>query len=130
MTSTTEPRTYADLPIAHWFSISVYLLLIGLLTLTTWWPNPVDGASKTMMLVIKLLPLLILLPGLWKGRNMTYIWAAFVILLYFMQASMSAYLNQWAWPPTTAAILTTLFFCGVLWKLKSDPGNPGVSRQR
>jgi len=120
--------TYRELPPAHWISLALYFALIAQMIMTTFWPNPVEGASPVVLLTIKVLPLALLLPGLLKGRNTTYIWACFVVLLYFMQASVSAYLREWAWSPTTTVVLTTLFFCTAMLKLKTDPGNTGITR--
>lgn len=125
---TTAVRRYSDLPLAHWVALACFLGLILVLTVTTFWPSPVEGASAAVILSVKILPLLIFVPGLLRARNTTYIWACFMLMIYFIPFSASAYLNSW---PTSTVILLALtigFFTAAMFKLKHDPGNPGMNR--
>lgn len=124
----TAVRSYSDLPVAHWIGLASFLAMIGVLALTTFWPAPVEGASKAVILSVKVIPLLIFVPGLVRARNTTYIWACFMVMIYFVPFSASAYMNDW---PTTTLILlalTILFFVAAMFKLRHDPGNPGMNR--
>jgi|AntDeeMetagen134_2_1112570.scaffolds.fasta_scaffold00035_9 uncharacterized membrane protein len=125
---TTAVRRYSDLPLAHWVALACFLGLILVLTVTTFWPSPVEGASALVILSVKILPLLLFIPGLLRARNTTYIWACFMLMIYFIPFSASAYINDW---PTTTVILLALtiaFFTAAMFKLKHDPGNPGMNQ--
>ena len=121
-------RRYADLPLAHWIALACFLGLIGVLTLTTFWPEPVEDASRLVILCVKLIPLLIFVPGLVRARNTTYIWACFMMMIYFIPLSISAYLNNWPVSAVTLLGLNLGFFVAAMFKLKHDPGNPGMHR--
>ncbi|TVP60828.1 MAG: DUF2069 domain-containing protein [Halomonadaceae bacterium] len=129
MATPSRTLTYSDLPPSHWVSLSLYGTLIALMIMTTFWPDPVEGASPVVMLSIKLFPLLVFLPGLIVGRNTTYIWTCFVVLVYFMQSSVNAYLHEWAWAPSTVMVVTCLYFGTAMLKLKADPGNQGIGQE-
>ena len=121
---------HQDLPMAHWLSLATYLLLMATLALTTFWPDPVDGASPLVILSVKLVPLLIFLPGLIRAKNTTYIWVCFVLMLYFIQLSVSAYLHEWPWHTTTVMGLTVVFFTTAMAKIRKDRNNPGLPLRR
>lgn len=105
--------------VAHAIALSLYLAILALLILTTFWPEPVEGASVALMLTIKLVPLLLLMPGLLKGRNKTYQWLCFVILIYFTDGILRAYLSGFEWPPTLMAGLTTALFVTAIVKIRA-----------
>ncbi|PIE43122.1 MAG: hypothetical protein CSA50_06955 [Gammaproteobacteria bacterium] len=113
--------------IARRLTLASYALLILLLVFTTFDGSVPPEASKGIILSIKLLPLLILLPGLIKRRTRSHIWLCFIVLLYFTQASAQFYLTQWATLPMLYSILTaTLFICSMLyvnWQNKASATN-------
>lgn len=123
---TETARRYSDLPLAHWLGLASFLALMGVLALTTFWPEPVE-ASKTVVLTIKLAPLLIFVPGLLRGRNLTYIWACFMMMIYFAPLSVSSYLYGWPLTSVIPMALTLVFFVAALFKLRQDPRNPGIT---
>ncbi|WP_179105575.1 DUF2069 domain-containing protein [Vreelandella utahensis] len=123
---TETARRYSDLPLAHWIGLASFFALMGILALTTFWPEPVE-ASKTAVLIIKLAPLLIFVPGLLRGRNLTYIWACFMMMIYFAPLSVSSYLYGWPLTSVIPMVLTLVFFVAALFKLRHDPRNPGIS---
>lgn len=124
---TETARRYSDLPLAHWIGLGSFLALMGILALTTFWPTPVEGASKTAILLIKLVPLVIFLPGLVRGRNLTYIWACFMMMIYFAPLSVNSYLYDWPLSTVIPLGLTLVFFVAALFKLRQDPRNPGIT---
>ncbi|PIE40139.1 MAG: hypothetical protein CSA51_01870, partial [Gammaproteobacteria bacterium] len=74
------------------------------------------GASKGVVLGVKLIPLLILLPGLIKHSTRAHIWLCFIVLLYFTQASVQFYLTEWSVQPMLYSFLTaTIFICSMLY---------------
>lgn len=124
MTETT--RRHADLPLAHWVGLASFFALMAILALTTFWPEPVQ-ASKTIVLIIKLAPLALFIPGLLRGRNLTYIWACFMMMIYFAPLSVSSYLYGWPLTSVIPTVLTLVFFIAALFKLRQDPQNPGIT---
>lgn len=90
--------------------VAVYALLLGLLTLTTFWPAPVAGASPWPILAVKLVPLLVFLPGLVRGHNRTLIWMSFVLLVYFTLSFMAAWSGRGDWPHWSLAGVSLLLF--------------------
>lgn len=80
-------------------------------------PNPVVWFALS-------LPLLILLPGLWRGGLRSYAWMSFVSLLYFAQAVTALFVAQqrvWDWLDLVASVL--LFVCALLfirWRARAD----------
>lgn len=67
---------------------------IALLMVVLWWeawaapPTPV---SRLFWLAIKLLPLLIPLPALWRGSARAHVLAALLVMLYFCDGVATAY---------------------------------------
>ena len=107
---------------AHAISMALYFSILALLVLTTFWPNPVEGASVWVLLAVKLVPLLILLPGLIKARSKTYQWLCFVIMLYFTDGIMRAYLSGYDWPPTLMTLLTAGIFITAIIRIRAATG--------
>ncbi|WP_097460258.1 DUF2069 domain-containing protein [Mangrovitalea sediminis] len=91
-------------------TVLVYALLLAWLVLTTFWPAPVAGASAGSLLAVKLIPLLIFLPGVWRGQNRTLIWMSFVLLFYFLAGFMSAWVHHGHWRDSMVAAMSALLF--------------------
>lgn len=89
--------------------ISYFLLLI-LMVVTTFYSDIPEEASKSVVIAVKLLPLLLFLPGIIKNSPRTHIWLCFVVLIYFMQYSMTAYLHEWAIVPVVTTLVTMSVF--------------------
>lgn len=110
-------------------SLVGYALILALLIVTTFQFPPPEGTSLALVLSIKLLPLLILLPGLLKGTLRPYIWLCFVLLLYFTQAVLYVTQTDWYWLYTLLGVLVILVFLTAMmyvhWSKKSGiPLNP------
>lgn len=104
---------------AHAVSLFLYFSILGLLILTTFWPNPVEGASVWILLSVKLVPLLILAPGVLKARSKTYQWLCFIIMIYFTDGVMRAYLSGFAWPPSLMTALTASLFVSAIVRIRA-----------
>lgn len=65
-----------------WGSYLGLLLAVTLATLVM--PSGERAPNPTVWLLVSV-PLLILLPGLWRGRVTTHIWLCFVSLFYFLR---------------------------------------------
>ncbi|MFO8140325.1 MAG: DUF2069 domain-containing protein [Marinobacter sp.] len=99
-------------------TIALYLGVLATLLITTFYPAPVEGVSLTLMLSVKLLPLLAFAVPVFRGHNRSYIWLAFVVIFYFTQAVVSAWLSEGAVGPTILMVLTFLLFTVAMVHLK------------
>jgi uncharacterized membrane protein len=88
--------------------------LIGLIALCLgwelWWAPLRPGGS---VLVFKVLPLLLPLMGILKGRRYTYQWASLLILLYLGEGLLRATSDpghSWVFAAMEAALSTIFFF--------------------
>ncbi len=102
-------------------TIALYLAVLATLLVTTFWPAPVEGVSiPPLMLTVKLLPLLAFAVPVFRGGHNRggYIWLAFVVIFYFTQAVVSAWLSEGAAGPVTLTILTFLLFTVAMVHLK------------
>lgn len=66
----------------------------ALLVVVLWWEAwaaPATPVSRVFWLVIKLLPLLVPLPALWRGSARAYVLAALLVMLYFCDGIATAY---------------------------------------
>ncbi|KEF32790.1 MAG: DUF2069 domain-containing protein [Gammaproteobacteria bacterium] len=96
----------------------VYLAVLVTLLLTTFLPAPVEGVSVPLMLSVKLLPLLAFAIPVFRGHNKGYIWLAFVVIFYFTQAVVSAWLSEGAPGPVILTVLTLALFVIAMIHLK------------
>lgn len=95
-----------------------YLALLLTLIVTTFVPAPVAGVSVTLVLTVKLVPLLAFLLPVYRGHNRGYIWMTFVVLIYFTQAVVSAWLSQGAPGPVLLTLLCVLLVICAMIHLK------------
>jgi len=110
-------------------SLIGYALILAILIVTTFQFPPPEGTSLALVLSIKLLPLLILLPGMLKGTLRPYIWLCFVLLLYFTQAVLYVTQTDGYWLYNLLCALIILVFLTAMmhvhWSKKSGiPLNP------
>lgn len=97
---------------------ALYLGVLVTLLATTFYPTPVEGVSVPLMLAVKLLPLLPFAVPVFRGHNRGYIWMAFVVIFYFTQAVVSAWLSEGAIGPVILTVLTFLLFTVAMVHLK------------
>jgi len=96
----------------------LYLAVLATLLITTFYPAPVEGVSLTLILSVKLIPLLALIIPVFRGNNRGYIWLSFVVIFYFTQAVVSAWLSEGAPGPVVLMLLTLLLFTMAMVHLK------------
>jgi uncharacterized membrane protein len=101
-----------------WLTSLLYFSVLVTLTVTTFYPAPIAGVSVILILSVKLLPLLALLSLVLRGDNRGYIWLAFVVIFYFTQAAVSAWLSEGAAGPVILTALTLLLFVMAMVHLK------------
>ena len=98
--------------------IGLYVITRAMLLLTTFYPVQVEGVSVTLMLSIKLIPLLLFAVPVFRADNRGIIWMSFVVIFYFTRYTVSAWLSEGAAAPVTLAILTFLLFTVAMFHLK------------
>lgn len=99
-------------------TIALYIGVLATLLITTFYPAPVEGVSIPLMLVVKLVPLLPFAVTVFRGHNRGYIWMSFVVIFYFTQAVVSAWLSEGAPGPVILTVLTFLLFTVAMIHLK------------
>ncbi len=99
---------------------ALYSLLLVMLVVTTFWPAPVQGVSITLMLAVKLVPVVPFAWVVFRGHNRGYIWMSFVLIFYFTQAVVSAWLSEGAPMPVFMSILTFALFTTAMFHLKAN----------
>ncbi len=70
------------------FSCALLVLLYGIKTLVLW-PKAID--TRLVIFVLQALPFVALLPGMLKRRWRTYAWLCFIVLLYFINATLALF---------------------------------------
>ena len=73
-------------------TILLYLATLAALLVSTFYPTQVEGVSVTLMLSVKLVPLLAFAVPVFRGHNRGYIWLSFVVIFYFTQYVVSSWL--------------------------------------
>ena len=99
-------------------TIALYIGVLATLLITTFYPAPVEGVSIPLMLAVKLVPLLPFAVTVFRGHNRGYIWMSFVVIFYFTQAVVSAWLSEGAPGPVILTVLTFLLFTVAMIHLK------------
>lgn len=97
---------------------TLYMLFMALLVVTTFWPDRVEEVSVALMLSVKLLPLLPFALVVYRGHNRGYIWLSFVLIFYFTQAVVTAWLSKGEPAPVLMAVLSLSLFTVAMVHLK------------
>lgn len=89
-------RDYASLArVARMVVLTSYaVLLLTIAGATLLWPSGERSPSAVIWLLLSA-PLLLFLPGLWRGTVNTHAWVCFVSLLYFAAAVVNVLLPAW-----------------------------------
>jgi len=93
-----------------------YLGLITLMVLTSVPPFIPEQSSPWLIGAIKVIPLVIVLPGMLRDKLRSYVWLSFIILFYFAQSVVEAFLSSAATLDVLITALTvTLFIAAMLY---------------
>lgn len=99
-------------------------LLLLVISINRWLAPVGTWRENSMIWVIQCAPLLIFLPGLWRGVVSTYAWLGFVVLVYFAAAVMRLFLPHWQALDTINLMLTIVLFVSALlfirWRARAD----------
>jgi uncharacterized membrane protein len=108
------------------------LLAWGLLAACVAWARLADGASAAALttLALLLVPLLLPLPGLWRGRRRTYAWATLCLTPVLVYALTETVANPSARTPAALVLFTTvLAFVALVAHLRATrDSNPSARR--
>ncbi|MFD2229132.1 DUF2069 domain-containing protein [Alkalimarinus sediminis] len=100
-----------------------YFLLLALMVVSTALSTLPPEASRGFMLAVKVVPLLIFLPGLLKGNLRAHIWLCFVVLFYFTRSVVDAFLTEGAILEavitTTTVVVFVAAMMNVFWQKKT-----------
>lgn len=107
--------------------IALYVITLASLLITTFYPVRVEGVSVTLMLSIKLIPLLLFAVPVFRADNRGMIWLSFVVIFYFTRYTVSAWLSEGAAAPVILAILTFLLFTVAMIHLKLNRTPPATA---
>jgi uncharacterized membrane protein len=77
-----------------------------------------QGSSAALILLVKLLPLLIVLPGLIRDQLRAYIWLCFIILFYFTQSVVESFLSLGSLSDLFITLLTIIIFIAAMLYIK------------
>lgn len=91
--------------------------LIALIFLTLAWEAWLAPASRAI-LILKIVPLLLPLFGILRGKRYTYQWSSMLILLYFAEGVVRAYAERGiaAWLAGAEALLAVVFYlCAIFY---------------
>lgn len=98
-----------------WFS---YVMLLLMMILTSLPGQIPEGSSVLFILLVKLIPLLIILPGLIRDRLRAHIWLCFIILFYFTQSVVETFLSLGSVMDLLITSLTVLLFLASMLYIK------------
>lgn len=107
--------------------IGLYITTLAALLITTFYPVQVEGVSVTLMLSIKLIPLLLFAVPVFRADNRGIIWLSFVVIFYFTRYTVSAWLSEGAAAPVILAILTFLLFTVAMVHLRLNRTPPATA---
>lgn len=92
-----------------------YYALLGVYTLNSLWLIPGGNVTAIVFLwLLKVVPLLIFLPGLRRKHLRTYAWLSFVVLLYFVVGVQTAFVEQTRIYGIVITLLMSLLFCALV----------------
>lgn len=95
-----------------------YALMLLMMVITSLPGQIPEQVSIAVVLSIKLIPLLIMLPGLVKNSLRAYIWLCFIILFYFTQAVVESFLSLGALSDLFISIISVILFISAMLYVK------------
>lgn len=95
-----------------------YLAMLVLLTLGTWVVVPEGREPSVSIFLIRLLPLLVFLPLLWRPNLRGLAWLCFVSLGYFVVAVINAMSPLALWLDYLQLAFIVSLFCSAMWFIR------------
>jgi uncharacterized membrane protein len=118
--------SYAQLAnLARRATLTAFGLLLLTIAVNRWLvPVGTEWQTNAVIWMVQTIPLLIFLPGLWRGGITTYAWLCFVVLIYFAAAVTRLFLPQWGALDTINLALTVAMFVFALmfirWRARAN----------
>lgn len=113
-------------------SLAFVLGLIALLVVNNLWFANLHGARVSVIMAIELLPLLLILPGMFSGSARAHAWACFVVNIYFIKGVVAAFdpaRAPFGWLELLVSLgLFTAALLYVRWKFQFDRRLAGEGR--
>ncbi len=95
--------------------LGLFLLVVDIIV-STLWMVPTHKSPNLVVCLMALLPLALLLPWIIKKNTRAHIWLCFVLLGYFLNAVLHAFIAQYGWLPLLEiTILIGLFISSMLF---------------
>jgi uncharacterized membrane protein len=121
----------------RWLALASGVMLMVLNLAWEIWLAPAAYAPAAVWATIKALPIAVLLPMLWRDRLRAYFAGCLLVLLYFCEGVVLAYVHRaeiwtlssvrpWAWAETVLALV--FFFSAALRLRSSNPNSELESR--
>ncbi len=112
----TTPLTYAQ-RLAARMALASWLSLIALSVLWEWQLAPLRAGGS--WLVLKAVPLLLPLRGVWRGEAYAMQWALLLVLLYLCEGALRSFdAPPAAWLAWAETLLALLFFASAIVYLR------------
>lgn len=89
-----------DTPTPAWIRplcLGSFVILIILQTLSAIHAVQNEGAAAYLVFGIKVLPLLLFIPSLWKNQKRAYAWLGFILCLFFLEPVVDFVAGQQPW---------------------------------
>lgn len=121
----TDAVDYAGrVRIARALTLGLLVLLVLLFTYQTLLAPSFEREPNVVVWAICVLPFILLLPGLIRGRYTTFIWLCYIDLLYFMVAITNWFIPGYGWIAylevgLNVALFTVAMFCARWIKLRN-----------
>lgn len=116
--NSNQQHTILKNKLARHITWGSYVLMLLMMIITSLPGQIPEGSSTLLILTIKLLPLLILLPGLSQDKLRAYIWLCFIILFYFTQSVVESFLSLAASIDLFITLLTITIFISAMLYIK------------
>jgi len=113
-----QPKLDTKSLIARNITLACYVLLILMMIITSLPSMLPEGTSPWIALVIKLVPLLIIMPGLLLDQLRAFIWLCFIVLFYFTQSVVETFLSKGASIDYLITFLTVTQFLSAMFYIK------------
>ncbi len=112
----------------NWFIHFIVISHLGLIGLIfTWiiWFLPSDHWPRPILLMMGILPLTLPLRGMLEGLEKSYLWAAYLSLLYLTHAGSTLWIGTPPyWLPIMEILLASTLFLAVTFYFKTKPSPP------
>lgn len=103
--------------------ILTYCVLLLTYTLYSLWQIPGGNVTAIIFLwLLKVVPLLIFMPGLRKRHLRTHAWLSFVVLLYFVVGVQTAFVEETRVYGIVVTVLLSALFCALVTYIRTFRG--------